>query len=314
MLSPVDFEERQLMLGKAGLWDTRGTAGSWNPSVSGVEDCKRKSYVRSEIIIATYNKPDYLRLCLQTCLAQTHLPASICLADDGSGPETAELIEAVQQTSGDIQIRHSWHEDKGFRKCTALNKAVRESQADYLIFIDDDCLLHPSFVARHLALANPKRFLTGSLIRLSPADTAQILQSGTVRWTDAEKLDRWQPSKKSDLAKSTPYGPLINRVKEVLSPVKRNWQGACASTYRENILAVNGFDETMTHGGLDKEFGARLTNSGVKGRHVRYSAPVYHLDHSRAYESAEKRRENRKKIEKSRKFKLTWVEHGIQKT
>lgn len=268
--------------------------------------------MKTEIIIATYNKPNYLRLCLQTCLAQTQLPTSICLADDGSGPETAALIAEFQKTSGDVRIRHSWHEDDGFRKCAALNKAVRESEADYLIFIDDDCLLHPTFVARHLALANPKRFLTGSLIRLSPELTTEILESGAVNWSDNGRLEGWEPSKASDLAKATPYGPLINRVREVLSPVSRNWQGACASTHRDNILAVNGFDETMTYGGLDKEFGARLINSGVKGRHIRYSAPVYHLDHSRSYESAEMRRSNREKIERSRKLKLTWTEHGIQ--
>ncbi|WP_460274213.1 glycosyltransferase [Celeribacter sp. ULVN23_4] len=269
--------------------------------------------MRSEIIIATYNKPSYLRLCLQTCLEQTSPATSICLADDGSGPETAELVETVRQSSGDVEIRHSWHEDNGFRKCAALNKAIETSQADYLIFIDDDCLLHPTFVARHLALANPKRFLTGSLIRLSPEDTATYLKAGHVQWDAEGKLEGWHPVKRSDMPKSMPYGPMLNRIREVMSPVKRNWQGACASTFRDNVIAVNGFDESMTYGGLDKEFGARLINAGIRGRHLRYSAPVYHLDHSRGYESAELRASNRKKIETTRKKHLTWTEDGIVK-
>jgi glycosyltransferase involved in cell wall biosynthesis len=33
-----------------------------------------------------------------------------------------------------------------------LNKAIASSNADYLIFIDDDCLLHPAFVRRHLIM------------------------------------------------------------------------------------------------------------------------------------------------------------------
>ncbi|MFN2326701.1 MAG: glycosyl transferase family 2, partial [Gemmatimonadales bacterium] len=39
----------------------------------------------------------------------------------------------------------------------------------------------------------------------------------------------------------------------------------------------------MGHGGLDREFGARLENLGRPGLQVRHRAIVLHLDHDRAY-------------------------------
>ena len=39
----------------------------------------------------------------------------------------------------------------------------------------------------------------------------------------------------------------------------------------------------MRYGGLDREFGVRLVNAGVRPVHVRYDAIVVHLDHARGY-------------------------------
>ena len=67
------------------------------------------------------------------------------------------------------------------------------------------------------------------------------------------------------------------------TPVQKAWGGANSSAFRAALLAVNGFDETMKYGGEDKELGVRLTNSGVRGQHLRYVASVVHLDHPRGY-------------------------------
>ena len=63
-------------------------------------------------------------------------------------------------------MRHVWHEDRGFEKAAILNRAIATSEAEFLIFIDGDVLIAPGFIARHLELARPGRFSTGSLIRL----------------------------------------------------------------------------------------------------------------------------------------------------
>ena len=92
----------------------------------------------------------------------------------------------------------------------------------------------------------------------------------------------------------------------------RNWCGGNGSAYRDAILAVNGLDETMKYGGGDKEFGIRLANSGVKGRHLRFTAPLVHLDHPRGYKDPEKIRAHRLKIAEARRTGKIWAEAGIR--
>ena len=66
------------------------------------------------LLISTYNWPDALRLVLDSALRQTRLPDEILVADDGSGPETRELIDSFRKKAP-CPLRHVWHEDAGFR-------------------------------------------------------------------------------------------------------------------------------------------------------------------------------------------------------
>jgi hypothetical protein len=67
--------------------------------------------------------------------------------------------------------------------------------------------------------------------------------------------------------------------------VKRppGWRGENASTFADHARAVCGFDERFTYGYEDADFGHRLEAAGVRGVSLRYTAPVYHLDHPRPY-------------------------------
>ena len=45
------------------------------------------------LIVTTYNWPRALELTLASVARQSHMPAEVIVADDGSGPETAQVIE-----------------------------------------------------------------------------------------------------------------------------------------------------------------------------------------------------------------------------
>lgn len=267
----------------------------------------------SELVIATYNKPAYLAIVLDALAGQTVLPDTVCIADDGSDERTAIVIASFRDRYPDIQIRHVWHEDLGFRKTLILNEAVQTSCADYMIFIDDDCLMHPLFIKRHLKLASVSRFLTGSVVRLAAALSADLVSRGTCSWTPDGRPPFWRPSGLSERLKSMPLNPSIMGVLDSLSPIRCSWAGGNASTFRSNILAVNGFDTRMAYGGEDKEFGARLTNAGVAGRHIRYSAPLYHLEHGRGYVDPMVVAANRAILRDTRLGRRVWTSFGLAK-
>lgn len=272
--------------------------------------------MKTELIVATYDSPRALTLCLTSVARQTVLPDSICIADDGSGPETRAAIDAFAAAHPELHVRHVWHEDRGFEKAAILNRAIATSDADFLIFIDGDVLIHPTFIARHLALAGRGRFSTGSLIRLDAeatgAVTVEMVEKGTVfdrGWLRANRaIDRigtW--------LKTMPFPGGVQAFLDRATPVQRALCGANASLFRADALEVNGFDETIKYGGGDKEFGVRLENAGVRGQHLRYTAPLVHLDHPRGYKDPDQISRHKAHIRAVRANRTTWSPAGIVK-
>jgi glycosyltransferase involved in cell wall biosynthesis len=272
--------------------------------------------MRTELILSTYNSPRALTLCLTSVACQRVRPGSICIADDGSGPETAAAIAAFRAAHPELSIRHVWHEDRGFEKGAILNRAIASSEAEFLVFIDGDVMIHPDFVARHLELARPGRFSTGSLIRLDAATTAAVtpdmIRDGTVfrrDWLRAHgAIDRF-----GTWLKTMPFPMPVQNLLEILTPVQKALCGANASLFRADALRVNGYDEGIKYGGGDKEFGVRLSNAGVRGRHLRYTAPLVHLDHPRGYADPEKIRRHKALIRDRRRSGAFWAADGIVK-
>ena len=190
------------------------------------------------------------------------------------------------------------------------------SEADFLVFIDGDVLIHPGFIARHVAMARPDRFSSGSLIRLDAEATAAVTVEDVVSGRVFERawlrrmraIDRF-----GTWLKTMPFPEPVMALLDRATPVQRAWCGANASAFRAALLAVNGFDETMKYGGGDKELGVRLANSGVPGQHLRYTAPLVHLEHPRGYADPEHKRANKERVRAERRSGLVWTPDGIEK-
>lgn len=272
--------------------------------------------MRSELIVATYENPRALGLCLASVARQRVMTDGICVADDGSGPETKAVVDAFAAAHPRVPVRHVWHEDRGFEKCAILNMAIASSEVEFLVFIDGDVLIHPRFVGRHLEMARPGRFSTGSLIRLDAAATAEVTPEMVAR---AEVFDRgWLRAHRAidrfgTWLKTMPFPVPVMAALDRLTPVQRALCGANASLFRADALKVNGYDETMKYGGEDKEFGIRLANAGVRGQHLRYTAPLVHLDHPRGYADPALMRKQKERVREVRRTGRSWTPDGIVK-
>ena len=75
------------------------------------------------VVFSTYRQPQWLRKVLCGFAAQTHNHFEIVVADDGSGEETADVIRSARANTR-LTIDHVWQQDRGFRKCRVLNKAI----------------------------------------------------------------------------------------------------------------------------------------------------------------------------------------------
>lgn len=266
---------------------------------------------RTAVILSTYNSPDRLARVLAGYAVQSHRGFSIVIADDGSTNETRECIAAMRDRFA-LDIEHVWHEDQGFRKCRVLNLAIERTAATYLIFSDGDCIPRADFVATHLRYARLERFLSGGCLRLSEAVSARLTIEDVLAGsaTDAGWLSSARMTlgrRRLKLLRSRAAARLLDRI----TPTKATWNGQNSSAWREAIVRVNGFDERMGYWAEDREMGVRLVNSGVRSLQLRYSAVLAHLEHDRPYRDSEVKGRNRVMIERTKRERRTWTEHGI---
>lgn len=268
--------------------------------------------MKLSVILSTYNSPKWLEKVLWGYSCQDHRDFELIIADDGSTGETADLIRSMRDATG-LSIRHVRQEDRGFRKCRILNKAILHVKSDYVVFSDGDCIPRNDFLTVHNKNAEPGYFLSGSYYKLpmstSEAITREDILSGCcfdLKWLRAHGLPRLRKSLK--LRASPAWAAILNR----LTPTRCNLKGSNASAWLKDILSVNGFDERMPWGGEDREFGVRLLNSGVKARHVRYNAICIHLDHARGYVDPAQVAANRTLRIANEKSKVTTTNYGIR--
>ena len=239
--------------------------------------------MRLAVILATYNQPRWLEKVLWGYAVQTHRDFDVVIADDGSGPETAEVIERVRRESG-LRIQHVWHEDRGFRKSEILNRAIVAADADYLVFSDGDCIPREDLVAVHVRNAAPGRFLSGGYLKL-PAEVSERITIDDIRARRVSDMKwlraaGWKPGHR---ALRLTRSPALAALLDAITPTSPTWNGHNASTWRDAIIEANGFDLDMPYGGQDRALGERLVNLGLRGRQIRHRAPCMHLDHGRPY-------------------------------
>jgi len=268
--------------------------------------------MRATVIITTANQPEWLAKVLWGYRLQTQRGFELVVADDGSGPEVALLLEAFRQREG-LVIDHFWQPQDGFRKCQILNRAILQARGKYLIFSDGDCIPDRDFVATHLMLARPGFGLSGGCIRLPMSLSQQLnehdLFSGRCRmpsWL-------WRHGMRSlaGLRKLSLTGMGMGAWADFLTPTRPTFNGHNTSVWREDVLRVNGFDERLVYGGLDREFGERLHHAGVRFRQVRHRAICFHLDHARPYVNASGWQQNRAIREATCRSKRVWTQYGI---
>ncbi len=265
----------------------------------------------ASVIFTTYNHPKWLEKTLWGFAAQTWRDFEIVVADDGSGAETREVIERAQREI-DIPIQHLWQEDDGFQKCRILNKAIVASRGEYLIFTDGDCIPHPDFVRNHVELAEPGTMLSGGYFKL-PLEVSRAITRADIDNGNATRPG-WL------LRHGVPFTPKIaklctNRtlgaILDALTITRATWNGHSSSTWKEHIVATNGFDERMQYGGQDREFGERLRNMGIRTKQVRYRCSCVHLDHGRGYANPDSIAKNRAIRRHTREHRVTRTPYGI---
>lgn len=231
------------------------------------------------VIVATYDREDALDAVLWGLSRQSDRGFEVVIADDGSRPTTAAVVEGWRSRLG-VPLSHVWQRNRGFRAAEIRNRAILACRGDYCIFLDGDCIAAPDFIATHRRLAESGWFVTGNRVLLSSSLTDAVLRENL----RPQAWSAWQWTRHR-------LGGGVNRLAALLrlplGPLRklrpRQWRGARScnlAVWRSDLERIDGFDASFIGWGReDSDLLIRLLRCGLRRKDGRFATGVIHLWH-----------------------------------
>lgn len=136
------------------------------------------------VITPAYNVGPWIGAAIDSVLAQTETRFEYVVVDDGSTDDTADVVRARAATDPRIRLVRVENGGSG----AARNRALAESSAPFVAFLDGDDRWHPQFLAHMLETLHTAPPGVG----MAYCHTRVMLESGQVvalRWQPAGRVD-----------------------------------------------------------------------------------------------------------------------------
>jgi glycosyltransferase involved in cell wall biosynthesis len=250
------------------------------------------------LVMATCDKREYLALTLESLLAQTESRFEVVLCDDGTRGGIADVMAPFKDR---LDLQLVVQENRG--RAAARNAALERAQGDLVVFIDDDRLAAPGFVAAHADAARgggvigwKRRALTWWRPGMLPVSEADLVRlafrvGGTARLREPLRLlepgeltaDPEGALARVDLGEERDnYRQVVDAFGPGLDDFRFAWGLATTanlSVPREALAEAGGFDEAFTGWGMeDTDLSYRLHRAGLRFS-VEAAAVNYHQVH-----------------------------------
>ena len=234
------------------------------------------------VIILTYEWPAAVDLMLRALSEQRDGSFEVVVADDGSGPETAAVVESWRPTFGG-RVQHAWQPDDGFRRARVSNLGASAAAGTELVFLDGDSLPRRDFIPSIRRALQPGWFLAGKRMNLSAEMSRRVLEEALPvwRWSAAT----WLIRSPHQCRRPGLLIPLRDRRRpwrsgqpEFVPPF--NGYGFLFGVARADFERVNGFDMRFEGWGQeDEEIALRLRRAGLRCGWAGPSSTLLHLWH-----------------------------------
>jgi len=257
--------------------------------------------MRISLIVTTYNRPDALLLVLKSIQCQSIKPFDVIIADDGSNHQTKDLIvDFALKTQ--LNLKHSFQEDLGFRAAKSRNKAISIACGEYIILIDGDMILHPEFIKDHALNSKHGYFIQGSRVLFSRDMTHNVILSQRLIFNF---FSRGLNNRLNSI-----HSNFLSRIFSIKKNYLKGVKTCNMSFFKKDFISVNGFNNAFVGWGReDSEFVARLLHKGLNRNTLKFSAIQYHLWHNE--DNREYLMKNNQILQKTLDEKLKWCELGI---
>ncbi len=197
----------------------------------------------ASIVVPTYGRADALAETLE-CLGRVDPEGArieIIVVDDGSPEPAAPVVDAAR-AGMPHPLRLVVQQNGGVAR--ARNRGAREARGARLLFLDNDILVAPDFVSRHLAFAraHPDAWVIGRIVNLP-----RVRQTPFGRYQD----EIWER-----FARDHAGGPAVET---------EGMTAANLGLPRASMLALGGFDEGFTISSCeDAELAMRARARGTR--------------------------------------------------
>ena len=222
------------------------------------------------IIVPCYNSELTIKKCAQSILdniINTDSPElfEFIIVNDGSNDGTADIIKNIDNAK---IINHS----KNQGLSAARNSGIKESNSDYIIFIDSDIILSNNWIKRIYSKIQEKKEVVGITGALEPEPNKKVSS------LDKYLFGNYRGTKKID------FNSPLNYKSFVFSN----------TIIKKNILdQVGNFDESLVkYGGEDTELAIRIHKvfpvglrkiTNIKSYHITKKTINQHINHMFEY-------------------------------
>jgi len=250
------------------------------------------------IIIASYNKKDLLRNCINSILKNTkELDFEIIAVDDCSSDNSVQMVKDEFKDKVKLIINK-----KNSGPIVANNKGIIESKGEYCLILDNDTIITNNVFKKMADFMeeNPKMGVLGCKLTFLNGNfqkTCDGIFPPIHIWIRDSILQRLIPNNKiTQVHKTTPEAH--EKIQEV-----DNVKGACYMLRRKMLKEIGLIDEEYYMYVEENDLFFRMKKKGWKIFYVPYG-PVMHIDGASG-------RDNKKK-ETADKFKLLAFQNTIR--
>lgn len=198
------------------------------------------------IIIPTYNRYDDLSQTLDSIFFQTRYPNEILIIDDSENESISNLIKReksrFEKREIDLKYYRNPHQ-KG--SGIARNFGMKLAQGEIILFLDDDVILDPNYIAEILKVykQNPHAIgVQGYITNLKNISKFRFLYNKIFyRYNQERNICRVL------ISTNVVYPSSVDEI------IKCEWLSGCNQSYRKNKIADFKFDENFRRYSLKED-------------------------------------------------------------
>jgi glycosyltransferase involved in cell wall biosynthesis len=233
------------------------------------------------LIIPTYNKRHLLQKMFLSVLSQSYQPEELIISDDGSSEDIISGIGGLLEQAN-FTIKFVRQEDRGFRAARCRNNGVRETKGEFIVCFDQDLGFSKDYLRTLVCAAKKNRFIVGSVVRLSEAQTQKISRDELIQGDFAAVLTPLQKQiTLKQYRKELFYNVLYHLKLRRMGPKLRS---GTVGFFKDDFIKVNGFDEEYEGwGNEDDDLGIRFYAAGITGLNPFKKDYAVHFFHENAH-------------------------------